>query len=97
MRIDTLLQPQRPDFDEPAALDPVVRSSRLVGAGEGAHFVSEFSLVGAGMVRYFVEKHNFSALDLESLGFSVVIAPAASPPDGLQPPVVLTVGLRREI
>jgi erythromycin esterase len=61
----TILQPRKLDFSEIEILDPIVQGSRIIGVGEGAHFVSEFSLARAGFIRYFVEKHDFNAIGLE--------------------------------
>lgn len=61
----TLLRPEELDVDELGILDSVVHSSKIVGVGEGAHFVSEFSLARNSIIRYLVEKHDFSALGLE--------------------------------
>lgn len=40
----TLLQPQNLDFNEFEILTSVIEGARIVGIGEGAHFVAEFSL-----------------------------------------------------
>lgn len=61
----TLLQPEKLDYGELEGLVPSEPCPRVIGVGEGAHFVSEFSLVRASVVRYFVEKHGFNALGLE--------------------------------
>lgn len=63
--IKTLLQPGKIDISEFQGLASVAQCSRIIGVGEGAHFVAEFSLVRASVIRYFVEKHNFNALGLE--------------------------------
>jgi erythromycin esterase len=63
--IKTVLQPWKLDYGEFESLASMARCSRIIGIGEGSHFVSEFSLVRASMVRYFVEKHGFNALGLE--------------------------------
>ncbi len=61
----TLLQPWSPDFIELEPLNSLVKSARVIGVGEGAHFVSEFSLARATFIRYFVETHGFNAIGLE--------------------------------
>ncbi|HBH4286947.1 TPA: erythromycin esterase family protein, partial [Escherichia coli] len=61
----TLLQPQKLEFNEFEILNPVVEGARIVGIGEGAHFVAEFSLARASLIRYFVERHDFNAIGLE--------------------------------
>ncbi len=61
----TILQPRKLDFSEMEILDPIAQGSRIIGVGEGAHFVSEFSLARASFIRYFVEKHDFNAIGLE--------------------------------
>lgn len=61
----TLLYPWKLDFSEFESLASIARCSRIIGIGEGAHFVAEFSLVRASMIRYFVERHEFNALGLE--------------------------------
>ncbi len=44
---------------------PTVEGARIVGLGEGAHFVAEFSLARASLIRYLVERHDFNAIGLE--------------------------------
>lgn len=61
----TLLHPETVDFAEIEALASLVDDSRIIGVGEGAHFVSEFSLVRASLIRYLVEIHNFNSIGLE--------------------------------
>jgi erythromycin esterase len=63
--IKTLLQPQELDVDELGTLAPVVHGSKIIGVGEGAHFVSEFSLARNSIIRYLVERHDFNTLGLE--------------------------------
>ncbi|MBF0352283.1 MAG: erythromycin esterase family protein [SAR324 cluster bacterium] len=63
--IRTLLQPCKLDFSELEDLASMAQSSRVIGIGEGAHFVSEFSLARASFIRYFVEVHEFNAIGLE--------------------------------
>lgn len=63
--IKTLLQPQELDVDELGTLASVVHGSKIIGVGEGAHFVSEFSLARNSIIRYLVERHDFNALGLE--------------------------------
>ncbi len=43
----------------------LVEGARIVGLGEGAHFVAEFSLARASLIRYLVERHDFNAIGLE--------------------------------
>ena len=64
-RIKRLLQPQELDVDELGTLASVVHGSKIIGVGEGAHFVSEFSLARNSIIRYLVERHDFNALGLE--------------------------------
>ncbi|HAT6293262.1 TPA: erythromycin esterase family protein, partial [Proteus mirabilis] len=61
----TLLQPQNLDFNEFEILTSVIEGARIVGIGEGAHFVAEFSLARASLIRYLVERHDFNAIGLE--------------------------------
>jgi len=61
----TLLQPHKLDFSEFETLTPVVEGARIIGVGEGAHFVAEFSLSRASLIRYLVERHDFNAIGLE--------------------------------
>ena len=61
----TLLQPWRLDFRELESLAPIAQCSRIIGLGEGSHFVSEFSLARASLIRYFVEEHGFNSVGLE--------------------------------
>lgn len=63
--IETLLQPQELDVDELGILASVVHTSKIIGVGEGAHFVSEFSLARNSIIRYLIERHDFNALGLE--------------------------------
>ncbi|HBC3997002.1 TPA: EreA family erythromycin esterase, partial [Vibrio cholerae] len=58
----TLLQPQNLDFNEFEILTSVIEGARIVGIGEGAHFVAEFSLARASLIRYLVERHDFNAI-----------------------------------
>lgn len=61
----TLLQPWNLDFSELEDLGSVAQASRVIGIGEGAHFISEFSLARTSLIRYFVEAHGFHAIGLE--------------------------------
>ena len=63
--IRTLLQPCNLDFSELEDLSSMAKYARVIGVGEGAHFVSEFSLARASFIRYFVEMHEFNAIGLE--------------------------------
>ncbi|MEC5588722.1 erythromycin esterase family protein [Klebsiella pneumoniae] len=63
--IRTLLQPCNLDFSELEDLSSMAKYARAIGIGEGAHFVSEFSLARASFIRYFVEMHEFNAIGLE--------------------------------
>jgi erythromycin esterase len=63
--IKTLLQPQELNVDELGTLASVVRGSKIIGVGEGAHFVSEFSLARNSIIRYLVERHDFNTVGLE--------------------------------
>lgn len=84
----TLLTPEALDLDELAPLDDVVRGARssptaqVVGVGEGAHFVAEFSRARESLVRYLVERHGFNAIGLEcgALQGARLDAWLASPP-----------------
>lgn len=64
-QIETLLRPHEIDLNDLGLLDSVFSGSRIVGVGEGAHFVSEFSLVRASLIRYLVERHFFNTIALE--------------------------------
>lgn len=61
----TLLQPWKLNFSEFESLASIAQCSRIIGVGEGAHFVSEFSLARASLIRYFVEGHGFNSVGLE--------------------------------
>jgi len=61
----TLLSPGALAFDELASLDDVMSGARIVGVGEGAHFVAEFSLARESLVRYLVSQHGFNMIGLE--------------------------------
>ncbi|GAB1411105.1 hypothetical protein MASR1M90_22590 [Desulfovibrionales bacterium] len=61
----TLLQPWKQDLSEFEGLTSIGQCSRIIGIGEGAHFVSEFSLARASLIRYFLEAHGFNSIGLE--------------------------------
>lgn len=61
----TLLQPWKLNFSEFESLASIAQCSRIIGVGEGSHFVSEFSLARASLIRYFVEGHRFNSVGLE--------------------------------
>lgn len=61
----SILQPWKLDFSELESLASLAQSSRIIGIGEGAHFVSEFSLARASLIRYFLEEHGFNSVGLE--------------------------------
>lgn len=61
----TLLHPLKLDFSEIKSLDSIAQCSRIIGVGESAHFVSEFSMARASLIRYFVEVHEFNAVGME--------------------------------
>jgi erythromycin esterase len=63
--IKTLLQPCNIDFNELEDLSSMAEYSRVIGIGEGAHFVSEFSLARMSLIRYFLEVHQYNAIGLE--------------------------------
>lgn len=64
-QIESLLRPHEIDLNDLGSLDSVFGGSRIVGVGEGAHFVSEFSLARASLIRYLVERHFFNTIALE--------------------------------
>lgn len=61
----TLLHPLKLDFSEFESIASIAQYSRIIGVGESAHFVSEFSLARASLIRYFVEVHGFNAVGME--------------------------------
>lgn len=64
-QIEALLKPHAVNFSDLSSLSSVINGARIVGVGEGAHFVSEFSWVRACLIRYLVEQHHFNAIALE--------------------------------
>jgi len=63
--VGSLLKPWNLDLGEFESLAGIGQCSRIIGIGEGAHFVAEFSLARASLIRYFVEEHGFNAVGLE--------------------------------
>jgi len=63
--VGSLLQPWDLDLGEFESFAGIGQCSRIIGIGEGAHFVAEFSLARASLIRYFVEEHGFNAVGLE--------------------------------
>jgi erythromycin esterase len=63
--VGTLLQPWKLDLSEFESLASMAQRSRIIGVGEGAHFVSEFSLARASLIRYFIERHGYHSIGLE--------------------------------
>jgi erythromycin esterase len=63
--VGSLLQPWNLDLSEFESLAGIGQCSRIIGIGEGAHFVTEFSLARASLIRYFVEEHGFNTIGLE--------------------------------
>lgn len=53
------------DPEEFAPLDAVLKDARIVGVGEGAHFVSEFARTRIALIRFLIERHGFNAIALE--------------------------------
>ncbi len=52
------------DFNEFEILTPRLRAPKC-RPWRGAHFVAEFSLARASLIRYLVERHDFNAIGLE--------------------------------
>ncbi|WP_433345332.1 erythromycin esterase family protein [Microtetraspora malaysiensis] len=69
----TTLDPQEPLLDDLEPLGGVVADARVVGIGEGAHFVHEFNLARARLIRYLLERHGFTHVALE-LGAADAVA-----------------------
>ncbi|MBU1412587.1 erythromycin esterase family protein [Myxococcota bacterium] len=63
--IRSLLHPRSLKRDELAPLAPLIEGARIIGLGEGAHFVSEFSRARVSLIRHLVEHHEFNAVGLE--------------------------------
>ena len=61
----TLLQPWKQDLSEFEGLTSIGQCSRIIGIGEGAHFVSEFSLARASLFRYFLGALGCYSIGLE--------------------------------
>lgn len=59
------LDPAEPSLDDLEPLRTVVAGARVVGLGEGAHFVREFSLARARLLRYLIEECRLTTLALE--------------------------------
>ncbi|MER7988123.1 erythromycin esterase family protein [Streptomyces noursei] len=64
----TTLQPHD-DLDDLEPLREIVGDARVVAVGEGAHFVTEFSLARQRVVRFLAERCGFTVLAFE-FGFS---------------------------
>ncbi len=63
--VGSLLHPWKLDLSKFESLADIGQCSRIIGIGEGAHFVAEFSLARASLIRYFVEEHGFNTVGLE--------------------------------
>lgn len=62
--LDTL-DPAAPDLDDLEPLRGLVAGARVVGVGEGAHFVHEFNFARTRLVRFLVERSGFTAVAFE--------------------------------
>lgn len=59
------LDPRDPRLDDLDPLRAVVEGAQVVAVGEGAHFVHEFALARARLIRYLADRHGFDVLALE--------------------------------
>ncbi|MGS2619851.1 erythromycin esterase family protein [Micromonospora sp. LZ34] len=59
------LDPDAPLLDELNTLHAVAQDARVLAIGEGAHFVHEFMLGRARLLRYLVERCGFTVVALE--------------------------------
>ncbi|MEH0938521.1 erythromycin esterase family protein [Micromonospora psammae] len=59
------LDPDQPALHDLEPLRAIVEDSRVVSIGEGAHFVHEFTLARARLLRYLVERCGFTVLACE--------------------------------
>ncbi|MEV0237057.1 erythromycin esterase family protein [Nonomuraea sp. NPDC050786] len=59
------LDPDAPALDDLEPLRGVIEDARVVGIGEGAHFVHEFTLARARLLRFLVERCAFTHVALE--------------------------------
>ncbi|MEV0624110.1 erythromycin esterase family protein [Nonomuraea sp. NPDC050404] len=59
------LDPDAPLLDDLDPLRAIVGDARVVAIGEGAHFVREFTLARARLLRYLVERCGFGAVAVE--------------------------------
>ncbi|AGZ42685.1 erythromycin esterase family protein [Actinoplanes friuliensis] len=59
------LDPSDPQLSDLEPLREALAGAHVVGVGEGAHFVEEFTLARARLVRYLVEECGFTTLALE--------------------------------
>ncbi|MFG1921882.1 erythromycin esterase family protein [Cryptosporangium sp. NPDC048952] len=63
------LDPADPQLSDLEPLRNSIAGARIVGIGEGAHFVREFTLARARLLRYLVEQCGFTSLAFE-LGYT---------------------------
>jgi erythromycin esterase len=59
------LDPSDPQLSDLEPLREALAGAHVVGVGEGAHFVEEFTLARARLLRYLVEECGFTTLALE--------------------------------
>ncbi|MGC5054833.1 erythromycin esterase family protein [Micromonospora sp. DT48] len=59
------LDPAEPDLTDLAPLRTLLAGARVVGVGEGSHFVREFTLARARLLRYLVEECGLTILAFE--------------------------------
>ncbi|SHF19833.1 erythromycin esterase [Mariniphaga anaerophila] len=64
-KVKTRLNSNEDNFCAFKNVSSIVNNARIVGIGEGAHFVSEFSSARCGFVQYLIENHGFNAVGLE--------------------------------
>ncbi|MFG6193559.1 erythromycin esterase family protein [Nonomuraea sp. JJY05] len=59
------LDPDAPFLDDLTTLRAIAEDARVVAIGEGAHFVHEFTLGRARLLRYLIERCGFTVVALE--------------------------------
>ncbi|MFI7638143.1 erythromycin esterase family protein [Nonomuraea sp. NPDC049400] len=59
------LDPDAPVLDDLEPLRGIIEDAQVVGVGEGAHFVREFTLARARLLRFLIERCGFTHVALE--------------------------------
>jgi len=59
------LNPEDDGFDDLEVLGKLVSEAKIVGVGEGAHFVTEFGMARARISRFLIERCGFTHIALE--------------------------------